>query len=403
MERWKYGWNLMASLTRKPKSKFWIACFTLPGGKRTQRSTKTTDKRLAQRLADEFELPSRKRVTEMQARRVVLDIHRMILGSDADTESVRSFFTRWLESKRRNVTASSMRGYKAAAAEFLESLGERADADLLFLTRRDILAYRDKVAGNLATATANKKLKILRVALGEAWRDGLIEENPAAKVSTIKDKTESVRRPFTLDEIGRILAMADNEWQGLTLMGLYTGQRLGDLARLTWKQLDLDQGLISFVTQKTRRVQILPITPSLREWIDRQTDRSSEVFPGAFANLTPAGHVGTLSNQFQRILSDAGLVPKREHARDKESKGRSAKRVPSALTFHCLRHTATSLMKNAGVSPAIVQEFIGHESKIISDNYTHIDTEALRSAADKMPSIGLPTLPLPAKDQKSKP
>jgi len=167
-------------------------------------------------------------------------------------------------------------------------------------------------------------------------------------------------------------------------------QRLGDLARLTWKQIDLDQGLVSFVTQKTGRVQILPITPSLRDWIDRQTDRTDEVFPEAFVNLTPAGHVGTLSNQFQRILSDAGLVAKRDHAKADESTGRNGRRVPSALSFHCLRHTATSLMKNAGVSPAVVQEFIGHESKIISDRYTHIDTAALRSAAEKLPSVTLP-------------
>ncbi len=44
-------------------------------------------------------------------------------------------------------------------------------------------------------------------------------------------------------------------------------------------------------------------------------------------------------------------------------------------------------MKNAGISPAIVQEFIGHNSKIVSDSYTHIETKSLRKAAETLPSL----------------
>jgi site-specific recombinase XerD len=44
-------------------------------------------------------------------------------------------------------------------------------------------------------------------------------------------------------------------------------------------------------------------------------------------------------------------------------------------------------MKNAGISPAIVQEFIGHDSPAINAHYTHIETSALKKAADSMPDI----------------
>ncbi len=62
-------------------------------------------------------------------------------------------------------------------------------------------------------------------------------------------------------------------------------------------------------------------------------------------------------------------------------------RENAALTFHSLRHSATSILKNAGVSPAVVQEFIGHDSKAVSQNYTHIEMEAMRRATDLMPDI----------------
>jgi hypothetical protein len=44
-------------------------------------------------------------------------------------------------------------------------------------------------------------------------------------------------------------------------------------------------------------------------------------------------------------------------------------------------------MKNAGISPAIVQEFVGHDSKAMSEHYTHIELASLREAADAIPSI----------------
>jgi len=44
-------------------------------------------------------------------------------------------------------------------------------------------------------------------------------------------------------------------------------------------------------------------------------------------------------------------------------------------------------MKSADVSPANVQEFVGHDSKAVSQTYTHFDTETLRRAADVLPHL----------------
>src|SRR5450432_4238395 len=67
--------------------------------------------------------------------------------------------------------------------------------------------------------------------------------------------------------------------------------------------------------------------------------------------------------------------------------GRNGRRNVSEISFHALRHTATSLLKNAGVSSAIVQDIIGHESAAISANYTYIDDAAKRGALAKLPDI----------------
>ena len=67
--------------------------------------------------------------------------------------------------------------------------------------------------------------------------------------------------------------------------------------------------------------------------------------------------------------------------------GRAAKRAPSQLNFHSLRHTAVSLLKDAGIPQAVVQELVGHDSEQMSALYTHVGPEALERAAAALPEI----------------
>ena len=83
----------------------------------------------------------------------------------------------------------------------------------------------------------------------------------------------------------------------------------------------------------------------------------------------------------------AGLLARKSHKKKEGAQGRSGRHEINRISFHALRHTATSLMKNAGISPAIVQEFIGHESEAVNRAYTHIETAAMKRAADALPDL----------------
>ncbi len=104
------------------------------------------------------------------------------------------------------------------------------------------------------------------------------------------------------------------------------------------------------------------------------------LFPAAFGRP-----VSTLSNAFLRVMASAGLAKAEEHR--SKSKGRDVRRRQNDIGFHALRHTATTLLKAAGVGQAVAQELIGHDSAAISANYTHIDTDTLRRASKKLPDL----------------
>src|SRR5262249_5490872 len=176
--------------------------------------------------------------------------------------------------------------------------------------------------------------------------------NPAKRVKLLKSSKESKRRGFTLAEIKRILKACgdDTEWCGLVLFGLYIGQRLGDLARFTWRAVDLDSGEIAFTTRKTGRRIVLPLVQPLIDYLSAlpaHDNPTAYIFPNAATHK----RTNSLSNRFREIMADAGLVEPRGH--EKAKQGRSQAREPSEISFHSLRHSAVTMLKAAGVSDFI--------------------------------------------------
>jgi integrase len=303
---------------------------------------------------------------------------------------VEAFLESWLAAKKPETSPATARSYADIVGRFLDYLGERKGLDLSRIGKADIAGFRDSFAKRgLARNTANVGLKVIRSAFTQAQRDGIVSENPAALVKGVKGTIgEAQRRAFTIRELEQILEAANDEWRGIILAGLYTGQRLGDLATLTWENVDLEKGEVKLVTGKTGRQQIIPLAKPLQrvfESLPAGDNPKQPLFPQANGVIERQGRVATLSNQFHEILTSAALTPRRTH--QKRGGGRGVKRATGGLSFHCLRHTATSLLKNAGISPAIVQEFVGHDSKTVSAQYTHIETSALRAAADAMPDL----------------
>jgi integrase len=221
----------------------------------------------------------------------------------------------------------------------------------------------------------------------DAKRDGQISENPATEAPILKSRSEKKRRPLTIDEIKTVMSVASEEWRSLIIFGLYTGQRLADLALMTWAQIDVEASEISVRTRKTGRSVRIPICLPLANHIaclPSSDDPMSAIHPKS-ARSAKGGRVAHLSRQFGDLLASAGLTGSRRHS--SQGKGRDGRRQNSEISFHSLRHTATSVMKNAGISPAVVQDIIGHESAEISAHYTKIESASKRRALDSIPDI----------------
>jgi integrase len=382
----------MASIHKQPGKPNWFAAFIGPDGQRHFRSTGTPEKSLARRVALEFEQASRAaragRLNESTVRKTLADLYALANGNQLSSSTIRDFFQAWLKRKSIEASDRTYERYETVVQHLLKCLGPKASKDISHLSAKDITDLRDNLSASLSPSSANYAVKVLRVALNQARRDGVVDTNEASRVSLIQRLARSQRRPFTLPELKSILLVANDEWRGMILTGLYSGLRLGDVAELTWSSLDLKNAKMTVQTGKTGRIVDLPIAaPLLNHFLSLPAgdDPQAPLFPDAYGARTRSHYGGTISNQFHEILVDAGLAKDRPHT--SIGKGRGSTRQPSVLSFHSLRHTATSLLKNAGVSDAVARDIIGHESEAVSRNYTHIDMETKRKAVDAMPDV----------------
>jgi integrase len=386
----------MASIHKQPGRPNWFCAFSIfdpQTNRRKQvfRSTKTTDKKQALEIcrawATAAQLGRSGKLSADVAREVIArgvsDVFAASNAEALEAHRIKSWCEAWLQAKEVETAEGTYARYKHIVGQFIEFLGAKANRDLSALQGDDIMRFRAHVAKELSRGTVNLSLIILRVCFGAAVRQGLLTVNPAERVPMLKSRDKSARRAFTLPEIQRILKACDREWRGMVLFGLYLGQRLGDLAKLTWRAVNLESGEIAFTARKTGRRIVLPLMQPLSDYL-ASLPASDNPDAFIFPNLAKHKRTGRLSNQFRDILVDAGLVEPRAKT---TGKGRDQAREPSEISFHSLRHSTVTMLKAANASDFIAREIVGHGSAAVSRQYTHLTTADKRTAMERMPDV----------------
>lgn len=387
----------MAFIWKKPNSKYWQAGFYDERGKRKRRSTgilaTEKNRKKADRIADEYEAVAQRKKGALQVKDTLAQLLKdsgLDAGDALPSCTVREYAARFLEFKSTDVGASSISSYKKSFENFCDWLGDRADSLMDSVTPLDMKSFRKHMVESYAPKTATRKLKAIKALFTEAHGDGFILVNPCQRLEvTVKGDVaeESAKRPFTVDEIKMLIDAASDEWRSMIYFGLYTGQRLGDLATLRWSNLDLQNNVFTIQTNKTGRKISIPFSETLLDHILKlkaPDDPQAFVHPRLAEQYTGSGSNG-VSNQFSSLLADCGLREPVSHK--SKGVGREGKRTSHQLGFHCLRATAITLLHEAGIPQATVQEWVGHNSEDVHRLYIKLGKEAAEKASNALPKI----------------
>jgi integrase len=385
----------MASLHKDPrgKSPYWYAAFYGADGSRCFKSTKTSDRRQATRICTEWEsaaLRARKKtLTTAQVRSVFNEILEQSGDEPLESLTIGEWMAEWLATKKSSHAPSTWERYRKPVEDFIAHLGSRAALPLRAATSKDIRKFRDEQRGaGRAAATVNFSHKALASAFEAAKRQAYIEANPCHAVDYLPTHEEKVEKGiFNAKEVSALLRAANSrDWQGVILVGYYTGLRLSDCLSLTWASVDLQARVLKVTPKKTVRRGVkleIPMSLDLEEFLiahpvgKRDTD---PVFP-SLAKLSAGGNRGG-SRLFQRIMKDAGL----ESGSLRGAAGEAGRAV-AERSFHSLRHSYITALSSAGVAVEIRQKLVGHSSAEQNLHYTHAELATLRTAVESLPRI----------------
>ena len=243
-------------------------------------------------MADQLERAAQAKGNLARLRRNFSEFCREHFGSEAFTLSAAEYAQQWLERRKAETSLATHRRYQNGIDKWLEFLEPNAGRGIEMITQAQVFAFRDARAKASAANTANMDLKIIKMMFRSARREGHLLEDPAEGIKSVKNQSDFARRPFSIDELRAVLAVADEEWRSLIKFGLYTGQRLGDLASLTWAQIDLTRDEIALTTRKTGKRLLVPIAAPLHEHLlslPASDNPRAPVHPHAFETVHSQG------------------------------------------------------------------------------------------------------------------
>jgi integrase/recombinase XerC len=283
--------------------------------------------------------------------------------------------TRFLRSLReRNASAHTIKAYTQDLGSFSTYIGSREWREIDHVTIRGFLSHLYE--RGLSKTSVARSLAAVRSLYRWLAQEGMVEQNPAALVSTPKLPKKLPRVP-TMEEMNSVLdgAMPEiaafPERDRLMFELLYgCGIRNSELVGIDLEQIHVKAEII-LIRGKGKKERYMPF--------------------GAAVKLALAAYLPvrqTILSQSRRN-TPALLINRRGGRLTTRSVGRIIKKIAVAKGLspdvhpHTLRHAFGTHMLEEGADLRAIQEMLGHERLSTTQRYTQLSMKHLLSVYDQ--------------------
>ncbi len=237
------------------------------------------------------------------------------------------------------------------------------------ITHADIEAFKNmrfdvptKDGTQRKISSVNRELETLRSIFSFAERKGYVLLSPFKRGETLISKSLENRRERILsdDEEARLLAALTgrrSRIRPVIVTALDTGMRRGELLKLTWDDVDLENGFLTIraTNSKTNRMRRVPMSERVQEEIQRVREADPQAGPDDLV----FGIRDNFQHAWDAALTEAGI---------------------QGLKFHDLRHTAITRLVNQGIPAEIIKLISGHTQDTTFRRYVNPSDEMLKNA-----------------------
>lgn len=280
-------------------------------------------------------------------------------------------------------------------------------------------------SGDKANATVDKIMVAFTKPLRDAWNDDMIHENPSKLLERMDTKPEKLRGILTRSELQKVLvvlsAKATEHTYLAVLLAAATGMRLGEIRALSRDDITVVNEQDSIITvskswsvyggeksTKGKKVRYVPCPTWLAEKLLALGRLNSYGTPAVFWSIKDAKGNPPVSSSYLResfykylydvleegsgfkvgtTVDDPDAVAKGIKDKDGKTpqirKGELLRRERN-ISFHSFRHFFNTEAQALGADTDKLRLTVGHESKDMTDNYTHAEKrlDMVKSIAD---------------------
>ena len=225
------------------------------------------------------------------------------------------------------------------------------------LTTKSNKSSKTTLAQNSAVSYFNK----LKATLKQAFKDGYLTTDLNAKIEPIK-QAETRRNFLTIEELNSLVKTECNNplLKRAALFSALTGLRFSDIKNLVWGEIhhSVENGYsIQFTQQKTKGVEVLPISEQAYSLLGERKEPTDKVFEGLSYSAYENKHL-------YQWIGAAGITKN--------------------ITFHCFRHTFATLQLSHGTDIYTVSKMLGHRELKTTQIYAKIVDDTKRKAANRI-------------------
>ena len=322
-------------LFKRKKSGLWQMCLFV-NGKRVRMSTKTTNKKIAQKIYDKIKGQIAEGTFKLESPTPVLGFDQMV--------------DEFLEKHSKVEKASYERDMyigKNLKKYFKSTPLDQIKPYNIKCWRQ----WRSKHTTNRGTlvskATLNRELAFMKTMFNMAVEWNYLAENPAIKLKQLRGEKKRMRF-LNSEEVKSLIHHSSDYLKPIVITAISTGMRRGEILDLKWEHVDLEHRFLRIVKSKNNDSRDVPINEFLYNTL-MKLEKSRKLGQYVFCK-EDGSRRKCIKEAFNKASRDAGL---------------------GDLWFHDLRHTYASLTASGGCDIITLKNLLGHKTLAMTQRYAH--------------------------------
>lgn len=345
-------------------------------------------------------LNSKSRAAQKQARIILTEriekaLEKSTLFPVQKTIRLGNAVDEWVKFYKKIVKPSTFNGLKNVGAKKIKQFfGENTLLNKITPKYIENVVDRMQYDSGYKLSTVKTLYSYIRVFFTWSTKKGYFEHNPINDVSISWKKNTEPRKIenkfLENDELEAVLSYAYKHAKRVAplIEWLYlTGMRLGEAAALSFDDIKWTNGV--YIASVTGTLNYLGVPAS-----ERKKSLSPKT-QGSFRNIELSNRAVEIINYQKTIEHRTDFIFENRfgYAFVPENVNKSLQIIQrelnlnKKLTSHIFRHTHISKLAELGVPLYVIQQRVGHTSKVTEEIYLHVTKKAKRKMIDKLDEL----------------